>query len=252
MGIKEVRTKILLAVLLLSNNTFDSVNLSKENLHIFDLVDNKKFRKKLLELAKDNKISITDEKPTIVTVKMTIQGYGELILDFPVFRFMQEKWDGKWRILSYEIPESKRELRDKLRRKVAGWGLGPWHRSFWLTPHPVINELKDVFSKKEEEGYIQAFEADHVFGRQTILIEKVWSISRLEAKYRALFKNWHEILSKDTPEDVRIKQIIKTYVDVIKIDPGLPSELIGDKWIGLEALKIFREIRDIILKKKQS
>ena len=38
----------------------------------------------------------------------------------------------KWRIISYEIPEAKRELRDRLRREMQGWGLGPWHRSFGL------------------------------------------------------------------------------------------------------------------------
>jgi phenylacetic acid degradation operon negative regulatory protein len=185
------------------------------------------------------------------TYQLTDKGYDVLSLEFPFCRFLRSSWDGRWRILSYEIPEKKREIRDKLRREVSGWGLGPWHRSFWLTPHPVIPFLKKIISS-EEKMYIQAFESTYAFGDQEILIEKVWEKTQLEKKYRRLFMKWHDILSKEEEKIKKMKMIISEYVELLKIDPGLPKELVGEKWIGFEAINLFKEIRTILLTKKQS
>jgi phenylacetic acid degradation operon negative regulatory protein len=170
-------------------------------------------------------------------------------LRFPFFRFTKERWDNQFRILSYEIPEKKRELRDRLRREVSGWGLGPWHRSFWITPHPIIAPLRRLIEQKEEEKFVQAFESIHVFGNEEILIEKVWELKKLESQYKSLFKKWHEILSNASDNTLKMTQVFNSYVDVLNTDPGLPKELVGDKWIGFEAINIFHEIRDILTSK---
>ncbi|MBI4225571.1 hypothetical protein HY612_00485 [Candidatus Roizmanbacteria bacterium] len=179
--------------------------------------------------------------------RLTKQGFYALCLKFPFFRFLRDSWDLKWRVLSYEIPERRRELRDRLRREVSGWGLGPWHRSFWLTPHPIIENLRELVYQKEEEQYIQAFESEHVVGNSDILIEKVWQKSSLDNKYRDLFKIWHDILSNETDNLEKFKNVVNEYVEILKSDPGLPPELIGKNWIGFEAYNIFKEIRSILL-----
>ncbi len=252
MGIKDRRTKILLSLLLMSNDQFRYICYDSSILTVFDLTLNRKTistlqkleKEGLLESHEDNK---TNEHPSY---KLTDAGLKSLTLNFPYFRFTREKWDQVFRILSYEIPEKKRELRDKLRREVASWGLGPWHRSFWLTPHPIIPSLRELVSKKAEEQYIQAFEASHGFGDKDILIEKVWGKSKLENTYRKLFKKWHEILSKDQEKEKKMSLVVSAYIDVLKIDPGLPKELVGEKWIGFEAITLFREIRNILLSTK--
>lgn len=265
MGIKERRTKILLALFLLSDVDFKPVPLNQTLEIAFDISLNQKTRSTLSSLLKEASIEklsvasdilVTNEsQPTPPhQYALTAKGFKELCLFFPFFRYLRESWDGRWRILSYEIPETRRELRDKLRREVAGWGLGPWHRSFWLTPHPIIENLKTLISQKEEEQYVQAFESEHVFGNREILIEKVWQKTKLDKSYRELFKRWHEVLSAN-PEnsnkpDVKIekfKTIVSEYVSILRNDPGLPPELVGVNWIGNEAFNIFKEIRSILL-----
>lgn len=285
MSIKERRTKILLALFLTSDVNFDYSPISKQIQTVFDISFNQKTKGTLSGLIKEgliekmhtsesvdilkdlDKMEGTDEQTAktqsdidnVLTndqqdkseqskkYKLTENGFYALCLVFPFFRYIKDTWDGKWRILSYEIPEKKRELRDKLRREVSGWGLGPWHRSFWLTPHPITENLKKLVSQKEEEQYIQAFESEHVFGDKNILIEKVWQKTALDKKYRDLFKGWHDILSKEQDKVEKLKQVIDNYVMILKIDPGLPPELIGQTWIGFESFQIFKEIRSILL-----
>ncbi len=245
MAIKERRTKILLALYLLSNVNTPTINLDEKVQKIFDLSLNQKTRGTISGLIKEGKIKKSENDQN--QYKLTDNGFGELCLEFPFFRFLKEKWDGKLRIISYEIPEKKREIRDRLRREMQGWGLGPWHRSFWLTPHPILSTLKSLTFQKEEEQYIQAFESDHTFGDREILIEKVWGKTVLDKSYRELFKKWHEILSSDEEKINKLKKVVGEYISLLRQDPGLPKELIGENWIGFEGWNIFKEIKSILL-----
>lgn len=251
MGIKDRRTKILLSLLLLSPKEFKPVSYDKNTLHIFDLTLNRKTVATLKKLIKEGLITEVKNSNEDPSYKLTKDGFDQISLTFPLFRFTREDWDGTWRILSYEIPEKKRELRDRLRRQVATWGLGPWHRSFWLTPHPIIPSLKELIST-EEKAYVQAFESKHVFGDRDILIEKVWGTSQLEKKYRKLFMKWHDLLSKEEDKVKKMKNIVNEYIDILKNDPGLPKELVGSKWIGFEAINLFKEIQTILLTSKSA
>ncbi|OGK14391.1 hypothetical protein A3I50_01615 [Candidatus Roizmanbacteria bacterium RIFCSPLOWO2_02_FULL_37_9] len=283
MGIKDRRTKILLSLLLLSDVKFEYVSINGKLQNIFDLSFNQKTRGTISGLIREGLIEKPQaekkntEIPDLTTLSastisnltnlestpsslpasntnlgtntycLTETGFYALCLKFPFFRFLRDKWDSKWRILSYEIPEKKREIRDKLRREISGWGLGPWHRSFWLTPHPIIENLRELIYQKEEEQYIQAFESEYVVGKRDILIEKVWQKSALEKKYREIFKIWHDTLSKEGEKLEKFKNVVSEYVEILKIDPGLPQELVGQNWIGFEAFNIFKEIRSILL-----
>lgn len=245
MVVKERRTKILLALLLLSDLNLGPVALNESVQKVFDLSFNQKTRGTLSSLIKDGCV-VKIEGAEQNTYQLTTKGFFDLSLQFPTFRFLKEKWDGKWRVISYEIPEKKRELRDRLRREMQGWGVGPWHRSFWLTPHPIIGNLRELVSQKEEEKYIQAFEADHIFGDREILIEKVWQKSLLDKKYRDMFKGWHDILSQEIDKTQKLTKVVNDYIITLRQDPGLPKELIGETWIGFEAYSLFKEIRSIL------
>lgn len=244
MRVKERRTKLLLSFFLLSDEEQPTITLDDRFYQIFEIPLNIKTKANIKRLLNDELIK-TDEQSGKYAI--TKRGMAELALDFPYVRYINEPWDGVWRIVSYEIPEKRREMRDRLRREMAGWGLGPWHRSFWLTPHPIIDHLHLLIQGKEEAQYVQAFESSHKLGDREVLIEKVWGKSALEAKYKELFKRWHEILSLDEEKLSKFSKVVGHYVGMLRIDPGLPKEVTGDQWIGREAYTIYKEIKTILL-----
>ena len=240
--VKDTRTKILLSLVLIGDIHFSPVVFNEKIEKAFDLSFNQKTKLIINSLIKEGLIMQVNEQ----NYSLAETGFLNFCLDFPFFRFLKYSWDRRWRIISYEIPETKREIRDKLRRQMQGWGLGPWHRSFWITPHPIIENLRQLIGGKEEEKYFQAFEADHVFGSREVLVEKVWEKTKLDTSYRQLFRNWHDILSSSEEKISKFKKIINTYVDLLKTDPGLPKELVGESWIGFEGWSIFKEIKNIL------
>src|SRR5690349_20652248 len=108
MGIKERRTKILLALFLLSDVDFNHVPLNQNTEVAFDLSMNQKTKGTLSSLIKEGLIEkkegiihpIAGEEP-VNEYKLTEKGFLELSLGFPFFRYLKTQWDGKWRILSY-------------------------------------------------------------------------------------------------------------------------------------------------------
>lgn len=55
-----------------------------------------------------------------------------------------ESWDGKWRIIMFDIPEEKRQARDSLRHKLANLGFEQFQRSVWIYPYPCQDEIDFV------------------------------------------------------------------------------------------------------------
>lgn len=56
-----------------------------------------------------------------------------------------KKWDGKWRLVAFDIPEKRRYLRDNLRTHLNRLGLYPLQQSVWLYPYPcqdIVRLLK--------------------------------------------------------------------------------------------------------------
>lgn len=248
MGVRDNQTKILLGIFLLGSEKFEPVKLDETFCSLTDLTINERTKGFLSSLVKESyleKVENNNEKPSY---KLSDNGFYFLCIKFPFVRFLKDEWDGKWRIISYEIPEVKRHLRDRLRREMEGWGLGPWHRSFWLTPHPVIENLRDLVLGKEEEQYVQAFTADHSFGDKTVLIKKVFKIDDLESQYKNLFKKWYEVLSTNLDNTEKFKKVIVEYVEVLKTDPGLPVNILGSAWIGFEGWRLFNEIKSLLYK----
>lgn len=71
--------------------------------------------------------------------KLTITPKGERelrLLDSDKYRLKRPKrWDGRWRILIFDIPEKRRHLRFKLRTSLARVGFVRVQDSVWLYPY---------------------------------------------------------------------------------------------------------------------
>lgn len=68
-----------------------------------------------------------------------------------------KKWDGKWRLVSFDIKEKRRELRDQLRTTLNAVGFVHLHHSLWIYPYDcqdLITLLKADFEIGKDILYI--------------------------------------------------------------------------------------------------
>jgi DNA-binding transcriptional regulator PaaX len=62
----------------------------------------------------------------------------------PLFLAPGESWDGLWRVITFDIPESNRSTRDALRKIVRELGFQQLQRSVWIHPLPCEDILKEI------------------------------------------------------------------------------------------------------------
>lgn len=65
-----------------------------------------------------------------------------LIFDFENMRIKKPpRWDGLWRIVTFDIPESKKKGRDAISRKLRSIGMKPMQKSVFVTPYECRDEI---------------------------------------------------------------------------------------------------------------
>lgn len=58
-----------------------------------------------------------------------------------------KNWDGKWRIVSFDVPEHKREVRDGFRSHLRRLEFCEIHQSLFVVPWPCENEISTIAIK---------------------------------------------------------------------------------------------------------
>ena len=52
----------------------------------------------------------------------------------------------RWCLISYSIPESRRQLRHQLRRRLSWIGCGTVSAALWICPEYLISEVEDILT----------------------------------------------------------------------------------------------------------
>ena len=69
-------------------------------------------------------------------------------------------WDGKWRIVIFDIPESKRRVRDLFRRRLKEWKFRVWQKSVWIIKRNVTEKLRKLIAELEINQWVAVIESD--------------------------------------------------------------------------------------------
>lgn len=55
-----------------------------------------------------------------------------------------QKWDKRWRLVMFDIPDEARTIRDGFRLKLKNIGFMPFQKSIWIYPYPCEEEIDFV------------------------------------------------------------------------------------------------------------
>lgn len=74
-----------------------------------------------------------------------------------------KKWDGKWRVVIFDIPEKRRKARDILRNNLKNWEFVSWQKSVWATKKDCAKPLRKFIKSVGIEDWVIVLESDNVF-----------------------------------------------------------------------------------------
>ncbi len=162
-------------------------------------------------------------------------------------------WDNRWRIVIFDIPESKRKMRDQLRAALRREGYGLLNSSVWLTPWDRKESIKLIAKKLNlADNVIQLETCEMTETYQNILLtQKSWDWSRLESVYRQFLSTAEKDLSTfvlgEPITRFRAKKLVYRYAEVVKQDPLLPHDIAPNASFVRRAYDIYTKIRPFCL-----
>lgn len=178
-----------------------------------------------------------------------------------IYRIEAEKWDGKWRMLLYNIPEEKRQIRDELRKELIWSGFGLLSNGVWITPNNLKNQINDIIDKYNIRECVHFFTADNE-GPQSNkqIITNCWDIDHINKQYQMFIKFYEGEMvenrqkleeGKMSNQDCFVERtlLVHHYRKSLFIDPGIPQELLPEKWLGEQAAKLFSSYYNILAEK---
>jgi len=74
-----------------------------------------------------------------------------------------DKWDGKWRVLVFDIPEKHKDYREFLRAELVEYGFKPLQKSVWISPYRSAEELRNSIEDRGMERWVKLLVAETVF-----------------------------------------------------------------------------------------
>ena len=138
-------------------------------------VDKKRYKsqsvyKALKRMAKQNIIEIVKETDDKTTISITKNGKNKLIehnIDNMEIK-KPAKWDGKWRIISFDIPEKQKTAREALRMKLKDFDFYHLQKSLFACPFPCQDEIYFVSEIFKIRKYITYFETSNITNELTM------------------------------------------------------------------------------------
>lgn len=168
-------------------------------------------------------------------------------------------WDGKWCIVSYNIPEERRALRDQLRKELGWMGFGMLTTSTWISPNPLGDRVKELTEAYEITDHVEIFTAEHQgWSDSKLLVRKCWNIDEINEKYKEFIdtyrQEYEELADKirhnqevaDSHCFVQKTNLVHQYRKFLFIDPDLPQELLPELWLGKEADQLFQNYYELL------
>ncbi|QPG48979.1 transcriptional regulator PaaX [Saccharolobus solfataricus] len=168
-----------------------------------------------------------------------------------VYEKTRRRWDGKWRIVVYNIPENNREVRDRLRRELKWLGFGMLAQSTWISPNPIEDTLRkfinDLYNSTNSVK-VDIFVADYL-DQPNHLVERCWNLVEVEQAYKSFLEEWSPMLKKvnsmkSNEAFVTRIELVHEYRKFLNIDPDLPEDLLPQNWIGYKAYDLFMKLRE--------
>ncbi|WP_044022753.1 phenylacetic acid degradation operon negative regulatory protein PaaX [Bacillus sp. SG-1] len=175
-----------------------------------------------------------------------------------IFKLQTETWDGQWRILMYTIPEEIRNVRDELRKELVWSGFGTLSNSCWISPNNLEKQVYDLIDKYDIKQYVDFFIAKYDGPNEDQhIISKSWDLKEINERYEEFISDYSQkyVIDKNKIEKgemteaecfVERTKLVHEYRKFLFVDPGLPEELLPEKWLGGHAATLFSDFYKVL------
>ena len=155
--------------------------------------------------------------------------------------------EGEWTLLSYSVPESRRDLRHKVRSRLTWAGFGGLRDGLWIAPGTV--DVAAVLAHEElaeAAGLADAFAARPLPGTDVDrLVRRAWDVPALRRAHLDFVATWSR------PPQVagslaQLTLLGADWLTLLRADPGLPAAHLGPDRPAEASALTYRRLFDVL------
>jgi DNA-binding transcriptional regulator PaaX len=150
------------------------------------------------------------------------------------------KWDGRWRLVLFDIPVARNTQRAQLRSYLRNQGFGCLQKSVWITPHSLDLERNILTGGKINVVSLVLMEARPCAGESDAdIVAGAWDFERINYRYarhlRILERRPTAVLDGDTSAWAMLRWAEEerlAWLDAVEHDPLLPERIHPPGYLG--------------------
>jgi phenylacetic acid degradation operon negative regulatory protein len=151
-----------------------------------------------------------------------------------------DHWDGKWRVVLFDLPQDDRKYRLLLVEELLALGFAPLHRAAYISPYPVtkiVERMTNHWGIRQNLSFLTVAELENEKN-----LAKCWNLDEINNKYKDYIKMTQRFQRHARLWPIQAKWLEQSFADIYSTDPHLPKELLPKDWAGLDAYNTFKDI----------
>lgn len=154
-------------------------------------------------------------------------------------------WAGQWTMVLYQIPESRRADRERLKKTLSWEGFGQLNPTTWVSPRDVRERMCAALRCDADENIHVVTTSTGSLMRDRQLAQQCWDLEDLAADYRRFIDRWAGHAAGGV-RDLHAEDALVARVELVSAyrrfpfrDPYLPTALQPEGWPGDAAYETF-------------
>lgn len=155
---------------------------------------------------------------------------------------VERHWDGRWTLLTFSVPETRRADRHALRTRLGWFGFGPLRSGLWVSTSAT--DISSALAELELLEHAEVFRAEaFMWTDPTRIAREAWDLPEIATGYDRFLQRWTDRAYGDLDELSRRVQLGAEWLLLIRRDPVLPVALLPAGWPGVRAAALFHTLR---------
>lgn len=155
---------------------------------------------------------------------------------------VERHWDGRWTLLTFSVPESRRADRHALRTRLGWFGFGMLRSGLWVSTSTT--DIAPALAELDLLEHAEVFRAEAFMWTDPARVAKeAWNLTEIATGYGEFLRRWDNGADDYLDDLARRVELGAEWLSLIRRDPVLPLALLPQGWPGVPAVTLFRALR---------
>lgn len=148
-----------------------------------------------------------------------------------------------WTLLSFSLPETHRDVRNRLRSRLTWARFGCLRDGLWVAPGRVDLDRIIAVGAEVEGLQIDGFVASPAPGTDVArFVRRAWDLDALRREHEEFLRRWERPPPRDGDPLALFTLFGAHWIQLLRLDPVLPERYLGEDWPARRSAAVHRAV----------